>query len=383
MNRGIRKRWDAVRGSQRFRIAAVGLIATIAVIIAVFLHLHQPYPPYHLGKVFDGQNRQQAIARFQREIHALGGKKAYDRLNDAVAGLSVDDQHEYGHLFGNVLYKEEGLAGISVCDTRLSYGCFHEFLSDALIQYGPGSVQMLDDKCSQVLKSASLSCQHGLGHGILSSIGLNQKGYDQAHLVQALNYCQSLKDDHPLGGCDGGVYMEYNLHTVFDVEYNTNSIRHPDPNDIYAPCDSLQQSLQSTCYFWLTQWWAAAGAIHYVATINTIDDDYRYVGQLCSKLTGESLRRCFEGIGYSSVSSAASNPQQMRQLCLESSSDKKNQLFCRAFAANMLTNIPGSSGRAPVLCTGLTGSSYSFCMDYVNNKGNFFTTLPDPSSVNG
>ncbi|HEU4609274.1 MAG TPA: hypothetical protein VFS31_14250, partial [Chitinophagaceae bacterium] len=149
-----------------------------------------------------------------------------------------------------------------------------------------------------------------------------------------------------------------------------------------APCSGLDKTYQSTCYFWQTQWWAAAGAVHYLTEVNSVDEVYAYSGKLCSKLAGESQRRCFEGIGYSSVSSADSNPLRMKQLCLISAGDNQNRLYCRAFAANMLTNIPGSQDDASKLCEGLTGEGYGYCMDYVKNKGNFFTTLPAPGSEN-
>ena len=158
-------------------LAVVGLV----LLGAAFFIFKSPPAPYKL-EAYNFNNQQANLQKFEKDIRSVGGERAYNRLADAVANLSADDQHEYGHLFGDALYKVEGLKGITVCDTRFSYGCFHQILSDAMITYGPSAVTMLDQKCKAVLQDAYLSCQHGLGHGIMVSIGLNKEGYDEAHL---------------------------------------------------------------------------------------------------------------------------------------------------------------------------------------------------------
>jgi len=355
-------------------LGVVGLV----LLAAVVFHLKSSAAPYHLA-AYSFNNQQADLQLFEKEIQSYGGERAYNRLADAVASLSADDQHEYGHLFGDALYKKEGLKGIAVCDTRFSYGCFHQILSDALIDYGPSAVPMLDQKCKQVLKDAYLSCQHGLGHGILVSIGLNKKGYDEDHLKQALASCARLPDDHPLGGCDGGVYMEYNLRTVADVELDQNGIRPVDGGDFNSPCDRLDLKQQSTCYFWMPQWWALAGAIRYASAQNISDDKlYQTTGDLCGKLSKESTRTCFEGIGYAAISTAKLNPDRTLSLCNLASADKLNSLYCRSFAASMLTSVTHSSSTALGLCKGLAGNGRTFCTAYAHEQGNFFTSLPEP-----
>lgn len=355
-------------------LGAVGLI----VLVAVNLHIKSIPPPYQLA-AYNFNDQKALLHRFEQEIHTFGDNRAYNRLADAVANLSADDQHEYGHLFGDALYEVEGLKGIAVCDTRFSYGCFHQILSNALRGYGTSAMPMLDQKCKDVLKDAYLSCQHGLGHGVMVSVGLNKKGYDEVHLKQALAECQKLPDDHPLGGCDGGVYMEYNLRTTANVELNQNSIRHMDKGDFYSPCDHLKPSQQPTCYFWMPQWWASAGAIRYAINQNISDDKlYQRTGTLCNQLSKESIRSCFEGIGYAAISTAKLDPQKTLSLCGAATSDKHNNLYCRSFAASMLKSVTRNSATATSMCEGLDSSSKSFCIAYAKEQGNFFVALPDP-----
>ncbi len=350
----------------------------MALLAAAIFHFKSSSQSYQLG-AYSFNNQQANLQEFEKEIQTFGDKRAYNRLAAAVANLSADDQHEYGHLFGEALYKEEGLKAIAVCDTRFSYGCFHQVLSDALIHYGPSAVPMLDQRCKQVLKEAYLSCQHGLGHGILVSIGLNRNGYDETRLQEALADCAKLPDDQPLGGCDGGVYMEYNLRTVADVELNQRAIRPMQPDDSNFPCDQLELKQQPTCYFWMPQWWALAGALRYASTQSLSDDKlYQITGSFCDKLPKESSRTCFEGIGYASISTAKFEAERTLSLCNLASSDKLNNLYCRSFAASMLKSVTRDGSTALAMCRGLEGSSQTFCVAYAKEEGNFFTSLPDP-----
>ncbi|HET7528847.1 MAG TPA: hypothetical protein VFJ84_01300 [Candidatus Saccharimonadales bacterium] len=361
--------------------AGIFLGIVCSVLVAVFIiHLKSAPKQYHL-EAFNFDNQKSLLQQFEKEIRTFGDKRAYDRLANAVSGLSADDQHEYGHLFGDALYSVEGLKGIAVCDTRFSYGCFHQILSDALLKYGSSAVPMLDQRCKEVLKDAYLSCQHGLGHGIMVSVGLNRKGYDEPHLIQALDECRKLPDDHPRGGCDGGVYMEYNLRTAANVELDQNNIRPADKGDYYYPCDHLKANQQATCYFWMPQWWALAGAIRYAENQNISDDLlYRKTGDLCGSLSPESSRACFEGIGYAVISTAKLDPKVTLHLCMQASSNAENSLYCRSFAASMLKDVTQNSAAANYMCQGLTGSRETFCMAYAKEKGNFFTSLPAPGS---
>jgi len=345
---------------------------------AIIIHRKSSPAPYHLA-AYNFNDQQADLQKFEKEIQTLGGERAYNRLYDAVSNLSADDQHEYGHLFGDALYKEEGLNGIGVCDSRFSYGCFHQMLSDALITYGTSAVPMLDQKCKQILKGAYLSCQHGLGHGIMVTIGLNKQGYDEAHLKQALAYCAQLPDDQPLGGCDGGVYMEYNLHTVANVELEQNDIRRIEQGNMYLPCNDLELAQQTACYFWMPQWWALAGALRYNTTQSLSDNQlYKSTGSLCQSLASASRRTCFEGIGYAAISTAKLDPARTLGLCNAASSNELNNLYCRAFAASMIASVTGSGPDALAVCHGLTGNGKTFCAQYANQQGNFFTSLPDP-----
>ena len=184
---------------------------------------------------------------FARDIREFGGVDAYARLAFAMQGLEIEEQHEYAHTFGHELYAVEGEQGIGACDARFAFGCFHQFLGEAIGDLGTTSVGRLYDACATITGTRRV-CQHGIGHGVLSAIG-----YDEADLKGALELCNSVTRERTYAGCVGGAFMEYNLRIIASAE----GIQGPREfsGDMYAPCTSVSSLDQKTCTFWLPQWW--------------------------------------------------------------------------------------------------------------------------------
>jgi len=127
---------------------------------------------------------------WRERISTDGGSVAYQEFTKHVAGLSIEEQHTLSHKFGGALFEVEGVSGLPVCDSQFSYGCSHEFLGRAIAKLGLGVVANLNEMCFKALKSKSLSCQHGIGHGIQASLG-----YTFEDLKKALAVCGGLS--HP------------------------------------------------------------------------------------------------------------------------------------------------------------------------------------------
>ncbi len=309
-------------------------------------------------------------ALWTERIGDIGGKKAYAQFAQDVADLSPAKQHEGAHAFGAALFSIEDTDGLSVCDARFSYGCFHEFLGRAIASHGLAIVKELNQGCVDSLVESPLSCQHGIGHGIIAFLG-----YDDTALRKSLDECKALPYNDPIGGCYGGVFMEYNMQTMLGTEAR---IRQPStPQEMYEPCASLPEAFKSSCVFWQPQWWHS-GVFQGEAT----DEVFAKLGENCRGMTrGDAslVRTCFEGIGNIVPPAAGFDGKRAAELCDATSPHAIERLYCRSLAANSLGGGgAGKVGDGAAVCSGLTKDSYAYCMAYAKNIGNILEAQTPP-----
>jgi hypothetical protein len=336
----------------------VPLLVCAGLLLLYVLHVFvAAQPPY---RVATDTNLKAEEAHWQARIGAIGGKAAYGEFAQSVAALSPELQHQSAHTFGGALYETEGTKGLSVCDIRFSYGCFHEFLGRAISALGLGVVPMLNQGCVDALGTDSLSCQHGIGHGVLAYLG-----YSNVDLKQALGICHDLPYNDPIGGCYGGVFMEYNLQIMLGKDAQIRQVKN---SDMQFPCDSIGPAYQPACLFWQPQWW------HQTMRQNTADEDaiFKQMGKYCDQVEApELIRQCYEGIGNIVPPSANFDGTRAAQLCQYTSSEPLHQLFCKSLAANSLfVGGAGAKGDAQAVCAGLTGAPLSYCSAYARNEAN-------------
>jgi len=299
-------------------------------------------------------------------IKKEGPAQAYKDFGAAVAILAPPQQHENAHVFGGALYSAIGLPGLSTCDSNYSFGCFHEFLGRAIASLGLSVVNQLNQDCVTALGPNSLSCQHGIGHGIEAALG-----YDFPALQKSLSLCESLPHNDPIGGCYGGALMEYNMQTMLGEQGKPRPLTSA---GVQYPCDSIDSAFQNACYFWQPQWWAQT--LRRQGTTD-LDEIYRTIGTYCAAAPAADQRSCYEGTGNNLPADANFDGDRARQLCIDVSSDPQDQLYCRALAADSLfVGGAGKKGDALAVCEGLTGSAYSFCASYASNSSNIAKELP-------
>jgi len=208
--------------------------------------------------------------------------RAYVELIDSGRDLSYDDSHEVAHMAGELLYETIGLPGTALCTADFQYGCYHGFAGRALSDVGLVSVSDIRAACDS--SPEPLGCIHGIGHGVLAFLG-NEK------LLEALRACASLKQESPVGGCFGGVFMEYNFNTMQSVA--GISVRSFSENGANEPCEGLPNEFKIPCYFDQPAWWHAA------ATDTTADesDRFRSIGIRCAAIPPPYRNVCYQGIG--------------------------------------------------------------------------------------
>jgi hypothetical protein len=329
-------------------------IASSVVIAVVALRAPEAAPvPVLLGTTASRE------AYWEERVKDVGPIMAYREFSDAVAPLSPALRHENAHAFGGALFSASGLAGLVACDAQFSYGCYHEFLGRAIATLGIDVVNELNTACVENLKTSPLSCQHGIGHGIEAYYG-----YDLGALKKGLALCKSLPFSDPIGGCYGGIFMEYNMQTMLGEQGRTRPVHAGDP---HYPCNELEALYQPACAFWSPQWWRSA-----------LGADSAHIGALCDEVGSESLvRNCYEGLGTVAPPEADFDPQKTAALCGASSKSALHQLYCKSYAANAITvGGAGQSGDGTKVCDGLAGDYLDYCIAYAKNQANIAQQLP-------
>lgn len=306
---------------------------------------------------------------WQERVQARGVKEAYADFARYVEDMPPERQHEHAHTFGRALYSAAGEKALSTCDSRFSFGCFHEFLGAAIADLGIASVARLNDGCFESLKESPLSCQHGIGHGVAAYFG-----YDEAALRSSLEVCRTLARSDPIGGCYGGVFMEYNLQTMLGEEGRTRPFA--EQRGEQFPCNALDQAFKPACYFWQPQWW---GQVVRMGGETDMTRMYGKMGEWCSRAPFEVRRPCFEGMGNNVPPDADFVGAATRKLCEAASENARDQLYCKSYAANSLfLGGAGKKGDALAVCEGLEKVEYEYCAAYARNSANIAAQIELP-----
>lgn len=285
------------------------------------------------------------------DISERGPKEAYAYFESLVSNVEPSRQHTLAHVMGGALYKVLGNDGLSYCTDEYSYGCYHEFLGQAIHEGGIPVIELLSSRCELILKSQSLGCQHGIGHGILGYFG-----YDFEALVDSLSNCELLGDETVSRSCFGGVFMEYNTETLLSDQARNRAF---DPELGYMyPCSSLDKPWQASCYFWQIQWWLALDR----SEIPDLDMRVDRIGGRCAVIRDDLARReCFRGIGYNLPGEANYDVEAVSAFC-QSIPSLVGKTECAAGAAGSLVANPSSASVGYTVCDALSESERNYCI---------------------
>ena len=265
-------------------------------------------------------------------IAKAGAKRAYEEFKDALLPYAFGPQHAAAHIFGELLYESEGILGLTICDSTFSFGCYHSFFLVALAEQGKQIVLEMDKACIEKYGVGGVGCQHGIGHGLVEYLGPGRLG-------EALETCATLAWKGPLFGCQGGVFMEYTLPTVFDSESSFSSIKDIDKAHPYDVCPQLQDAFHQACYYSLGQWWEKFFP-------------YEKMGELCAKVQDKKEREaCYLGIGAVVAPSHNYNIAKAISACKKMTTFE-GELVCRAGASWAFFALPEMRADSLLLCEG-------------------------------
>jgi hypothetical protein len=298
-------------------------------------------------------NEEGEYAFWGERIGSVGGEKAYSELSAYASQRDFPSQHTLAHLFGRALFEQEDLSGISVCDDRFSYGCFHEFFAYAVNGHGLPVIAQLNEECQKqpdFLKS--VACQHGIGHGILSF-----SGYGEANLFSALEACKTLPNAGTMGGCYAGVFMEYNRRSMIATE---SGPRLPADGDFISPCDDVKKEYRAVCAVWQPLWWQAE-----IFEGEPTPEVMKMFGSMCRAL-GEATgfaEACFYGIGFVVAPESATEDPDALKMCPEAADTPQEEKWCLNYAAYIAGALVDDANGLAV-CKDMTDEERALCERY-------------------
>lgn len=261
-----------MRANTKILIPLILAAVSIGVLGAYFSVENKSAPDASLAL---SKDNEQVLEYWLDVIKEEGGKSAYEKFATTYQTLRNGAQHEKAHIFGEALYKVEGVPGVAVCDSRFAFGCYHSFFGWALIDKGLDTIKELDQACIDVYGRKGLGCQHGIGHGVITELGYDKLG-------ESLSACMQLDWQEPIGGCTSGVFMEFNFATMDQGE-----IRQPENKGEYYPCTEVEKRFSQACYFEQPAWWSARS-----------DKDFVLVGKRCEAVADITNREaCYRGAG--------------------------------------------------------------------------------------
>lgn len=307
------------------RMSVRTIFAFLAVAALIFGILAVYAPPTAQSFIYEvvPTDMRAEEARWRERIEKIGARAAYEEVVRASINLSPTEQHVPAHVFGGVLYESEGIDALSICDGRMLYGCFHEFLSQAIVENGLAIVPELEQRCpSSPSIDDPISCIHGLGHGLVAYFG-----YTKANLDQAIAECDKLTRD-PWSACVQGAFMEYDLR-FFAAADGAETRPIPDGN-VYDPCTEYSGIHAERCVSLLPVWWRAA-----LFSPSPSEDMFSWAGAKCSTLPENILqyrRDCFRGIGYIAVTTYAPVLSHIKILCEKASNVPSDMQECMVYA---------------------------------------------------
>lgn len=282
---------------------------------------------------------QESMRVWEERFQTLGAERAYQTYLEEGRTLSYDEAHDLAHAMGEVLYRVYGEEGLSHCTADFAFGCFHGFAGFVLETKGLSVVEMLARACDVPGRGVYLGCMHGVGHGILSYLGSDD-------LREALLACPAYRSgEGDVGGCPGGIFMEYNFNTMQSP--TGVAIRPPGGASLTEPCENgVPKRLQPACFYEMPSWWRALEDVQGVPEI----EQYRAVGARCAEVSDEHLRSvCFRGMGNVIGPQSDYDVSVMRTLC-GTLPGKSAFALCYGEALGHLLGQPDGPARLRAVC---------------------------------
>jgi hypothetical protein len=317
----------------RIHIIILGLLC-IASLFAYIWYTRAGDSNISLDTVSSNGSLNIALTRkaLEHSINSVGSENTYRAFKKVYQQKPIQVSHSAAHLFGEALYRYNGIQGITVCDSDFGFGCYHSFFGKAIGAKGVGIIQELDRICVEAYGPMGLGCPHGIGHGLGEYMG-------SGNLTQQLELCETLTWKGRFFGCKGGVFMEYNMPLQGSDSTFITAARTYDGAAPYGACLSVPVRFQPACFLELSSWWE-----------QVLNADYTKIGLLCKDIVNNDNKdACFLGVGYAAGPSRNYSVELTVEVC-DTMPDVESQLLCRAGASWSFFANPPFRPLAPDLC---------------------------------
>lgn len=260
---------------------------------------------------------------------------------------TIGNPHDLAHLVGHLIYEEQGLRGLSVCDTSFAFGCYHGLMEVALYDEDGGTYEerlassqagcrILGDDSSPTY----WSCIHGIGHGIAT--------YRDHDISRSLSDCDLL-DEKIRTYCHDGVFMEFSISAPPSFYKRENPI---------YPCDIVNENYKVTC---------ARSQVQVMRLRFSLDTGT--IAQTCLATGNASIAyHCVDALGYFTAQESGGKAPQIISGCKQIL-DESASAQCLSAAAGELVfqNYAGWQKTAPEICSALSGNHKDKCLGRVDS----------------
>lgn len=343
---------DSMKKQKRLNMLAYVFVAALVILIAVqifVLKADNKKPADPLAVLWSG-NYVEDKEFWKGRMEEIGTEKAYEEFKADTQGKNFGISHTLAHIIGELIYEKEGLEGVAFCDSSFSFGCYHSFFGKAISVNGIGVIYDLDKACIRKWGEKGLGCPHGIGHGVQGYFGDDR-------LDESLELCTKLNWKEPIGGCTSGVFMEFNFHTMQNLEGKNREL---DPQNPHHPCNAVSSKFTQACYFEQPQWWA-----------QVFSWDYTKMGLMCAEVKDTLSREaCFRGMGNNIAPYTKYDPVATIATCALMPGTEE-ELLCREGASWSFYSEPSVRDRVGEVCVGLGEERQKRCFvgfDIVGDK---------------
>ena len=312
-------------------IFSAGVLLILCLGIGWVYYSEQPSTPFPQEKYGENNSSRyrQLVSDWSGVFKENAVAEAYEQYLTYARELSYSEAHELSHIVGEALYRKLGVQGIEVCTPDFGFGCYHGFSGTVLTEEGTAKTESLVGACRKTELGFFLGCMHGIGHGILAYLG-------SAELNTALSLCAPLQSGEAIGGCLGGIFMEYNFNTMQSLD--GIQLRPFDPSHPRFLCETtISSAFRTACYYEIPSWWRAS-----LETLGySSEEQYRTIGAYCSAIEDVALRDiCARGIGNVIGAVSSYEPTVMRESCSFLSTEEGRTLcFVEALGHLLQTEV--------------------------------------------
>lgn len=275
---------------------------------------------------------------------AKGVAQAWQFAKDAFstqAGTSLGGRsHDVAHFIGGLIYKEQGLKGLSVCDTTFAFGCYHGFTEGAFAKSLDPLLQVAIacEALGPVSSGPWSSCIHGIGHGVASY-------YNSTDLEPALATCNTLGPGATF--CHDGVFMEFAISAPVSFYDRARPL---------SPCDTVPLAYQVAC-----------GRNILAAMSSRFNLPPLTVAIACLEANAPFTNSCIDTYGFAIAHQEHMSGAQIAAGCAALKQPVAIAQCAGAAAGELVfQNFPDWQTQAPAVCQALRVSDQQTCLTRVN-----------------